>query len=165
MEAQKIGGNYYYANGKKMDSAKAYEYETLLRARSVVAEITNANMSKSQKFETCFNWVIKHYYATRRVFMNQTAWPALYANDYLIPSGGGNCFSDGCAFAYLAKALGYKNVYVCVDTDELGDSGHCWAEIDGLVYDPLFAEAKNYYEYYGATYASYGLTAIRRVAI
>lgn len=165
LEAQKIGGNYYYANGKKMDSAKAYEYETLLRARSVVAEITNANMSKSQKFETCFNWVIKHYYATRRVFMNQTAWPALYANDYLIPSGGGNCFSDGCAFAYLAKALGYKNVYVCVDTDELGDSGHCWAEIDGLVYDPLFAEAKNYYEYYGATYASYGLTAIRRVAI
>lgn len=125
LEAQKIGGNYYYANGKKMDSAKAYEYETLLRARSVVAEITNANMSKSQKFETCFNWVIKHYYATRRVFMNQTAWPALYANDYLIPSGGGNCFSDGCAFAYLAKALGYKNVYVCVDTDELGDSGHC----------------------------------------
>ena len=88
-----------------MDSAKAYEYETLLRARSVVAEITNANMSKSQKFETCFNWVIKHYYATRRVFMNQTAWPALYANDYLIPSGGGNCFSDGCAFAYLAKDI------------------------------------------------------------
>lgn len=39
------------------------------------------------------------------------------------------------------------------------------AEIDGLVYDPLFAEAKNYYKYYGATYASYGLTAIRRVAI
>ena len=60
---------------------------------------------------------------------------------------------------------GYKNVYVCVDTDELGDSGPCWAEIDGLVYDPLFAEAKNYYKYYGATYASYGLTSIRRVAI
>lgn len=165
LEAQRIGKDYYYANGKKMNSTKAYEYETLQRARGIVAEITNANMSKSQKLETCFNWVIKHYYATRRVFMNQDAWPALYANDYFIPSGGGNCFSDGCSFAYLAKALGYKNVYACVDTANLGNSGHCWAEVDGLVYDPLFAEAKNYSKYYGATYASYGLTAIRRVAI
>ena len=42
--------------------------------------------------------------------MNQTAWPALYANDYLIDSDavnqGGDCFSDACSFAYLAKALG-----------------------------------------------------------
>lgn len=165
LEAQKLGKTYYYANGKKMNSTKAYEYETLQRAKNIVAEITRANMTKSQKLQTCFNWVIKHYYATRRVFMNQTAWPALYANDYFIPSGGGNCFSDACSFAYLAKALGYKDVYVCVDTAKLGGSGHCWAEVGGRVYDPLFAEAKNYYKYYGATYRTYGLSPIRKVAV
>ena len=123
-------------------------------------------MSQSEKFQTCYNWVIKHYYNTRRISQNQTSWPALYANDYFLTgSQGGDCFSDSCTFAYLARALGYKNVYVCVDTDLFDDSGHCWAEINGLVYDPLFSEAKNYYKYFGATYASYGLSPIRRVRV
>lgn len=169
LEAQKKGNTLYYANGKKMDSTKGYEYETLQSAKTIISQITTSNMSTSQKFQTCFNWVIKHNYATKRIFMNQTAWPALYANDYLVDSNpvghGGNCFSDACAFAYLAKALGYKNVYVCVDTNKLGGSGHCWAEINGLVYDPLFAEAKSYSKYFGATYRTFGLSAIRRVAV
>lgn len=165
LEAQKKGKTFYYANGKRMSETKAYEYETLQRAKDIVAQITKPTMTQSQKLQTCFNWVIKHYYATRRVFLNQTAWPALYANDYFIPGGGGNCFSDACSFAYLAKALGYQNVYVCVDTMKVNGSGHCWAEINGLVYDPLFAEAKNYAKYYGATYRSYGLLPIRKVKL
>ena len=169
LEAQKKGNTLYYADGKKMSSQKAYEYETLQRAKNVVSKITTSGMSKGKKFQTCFNWVIKHNYSTKRIFMNQTSWPALYANDYLVDSNtvghGGNCFLDACAFAYLAKALGYKNVYVCVDTNKVGGSGHCWAEIGGLVYDPLFAEAKNYSKYFGATYRTYGLSAIRKVAI
>ena len=150
-----------------MNSTKAYEYETLQRAKNVVNAITKPSMSKSQKFEACFRWVMyQHYYETKRIFRNQTAWPALYANDYLILSGkGGDCFSDACAFAYLAKALGYNNVYVCVDTTSTDGSGHCWAEIGGLVYDPLFAEAKSYYGYFGVSYGSYGLYAERRVAV
>lgn len=63
------------------------------------------------------------------------------------------------------KALGYKNVYACVDTSQTNGSGHCWAEIDGLVYDPLFSEAKGYYKYFGASYRSYGLYPMRKVAI
>lgn len=165
LEAWKKGTTLYYANGKKMNSTKAYEYETLQRGKNIVAQITDSSMSRSEKLQTCFDWVIKHYYDTRRIFYNQKAWPALYANDYFIPSGGGDCFSDACAFAYLAKALGYNNIYVCVDTTVLDGSGHCWAEIGGLVYDPLFAEAKNYYGYYGVTYSSYGLYAERRVVV
>ena len=167
LEAWKKGKTIYYPNGKKMNSTKAYEYETLQRAKDVVSKITKPSMSKSEKFETCFRWVMyQHYYDTRRTFYNQTAWPALYANDYLILSGkGGDCFSDACSFAYLAKALGYKNVYVCVDTTATDGSGHCWAEIGGRVYDPLFAEAKSYYGYFGVGYGSYGLYPERRVAV
>ncbi|WP_195979636.1 transglutaminase domain-containing protein [Blautia luti] len=166
IQARKKGNTMYYANGKTKMNQTAYEYETLLRAKAVVAAITTPGMSQSEKFQTCYNWVIKHYYNTRRIFQNQTSWPALYANDYFLTgSQGGDCFSDSCTFAYLARALGYKNVYVCVDTDLFDDSGHCWAEINGLVYDPLFSEAKNYYKYFGATYASYGLSPIRRVRV
>ena len=38
--------------------------------------------------------------------------------------GAGNCFSYGAAFAYMAKAIGYKNVYCC------NSGGHGWAEVD-----------------------------------
>lgn len=167
LEAWKKGSTFYYPSGKKMNSTRAYEYETLQRAKQVVNAITKPSMSKSEKFETCFRWVMyQHYYDTRRIFYNQTAWPALYANDYLILSGkGGDCFSDACSFAYLAKALGYTNIYVCVDTTATDGSGHCWAEIGGRVYDPLFAEAKSYYGYFGVGYGSYGLYPERRVAV
>ena len=37
-----------------MNSTKAYEYETLQRAKDVVSKITKPSMSKSEKFETCF---------------------------------------------------------------------------------------------------------------
>ena len=152
--------------GKRMTAAQAYDYETLQRAKQIVSQITTPQMSKNQKFETCYKWVISHYYGTTRKYVNQTSWPALYANDYFINNGKrGNCFSDACSFAYLAKALGYKNVYACVDTLQANGSGHCWAEIDGLVYDPLFSEAKGYYKYFGASYRSYGLYPMRKVAI
>lgn len=55
--------------------------------------------------------------------------------------GAGNCFSYGAAFAYMAKAIGYKNVYCC------NSGGHGWAEVDGLVYDPEWSRhhARDYY--------------------
>ena len=130
LEAWKKGKTIYYPNGKKMNSTKAYEYETLQRAKDVVSKITKPSMSKSEKFETCFRWVMyQHYYGK-----------------------GWVCFLLACLVAYLAKALGYKNVYVCVDTTATDGSGHCWAEIGGRVYDPLFAEAKSYYGYFGVGY-------------
>lgn len=163
----KYKSKWYTPNGKKISSSKALKYTTLISAEKIVNQITTSKMTKKQKLKACFDWTIKHYYATRRIFNNQTNWPELYANDYFESNRGGNCFSDACAFAYLAKALGYKNVYVCVDTNKIGPrgNGHSWAEIDGLVYDPLFAEAKGYYKYFGVSYRSFGLTAIRHVKL
>ena len=82
----------------------------------------------------------------------------LFANDHF-ERGNGCCVSDACAFAFLAKECGYKNVYVCDDT------GHAWAEIDGYVYDPLFAESKNFNNNYKATYSVYILHPVNRKSI
>lgn len=168
LEAWKKGSTFYYPSGKKMNSTRAYEYETLQRAKQVVNAITKPSMSKSEKFETCFRWVMyQHYYDTRRIFYNQTAWRALYANDYLILSGkGGDCFSDACSFCIPCKGAGiYKYLCLCRIQRQSDGSGHCWAEIGGRVYDPLFAEAKSYYGYFGVGYGSYGLYPERRVAV
>ena len=68
-----------------------------------------------------------------------------YAKD-IYKSGDGCCVSEACAFAFLAHECGYKKVYICDDTE------HAWTEINGRVYDTLFAEIKNYDDYYNSTY-------------
>lgn len=73
--------------------------------------------------------------------------------------------ADASAFAYLAKALGYKNVYVCTDGYRNDENSHGWAEINGRVYDPLFAEAKSYSRNYGVRYGVYPLSPVMRVKI
>ena len=44
-----------------------------------------------------------------------------------------DCFGFGCAFAYLANAVGYRAYAV-------SSGGHGWAEVDGRVYDPDWAK-------------------------
>jgi hypothetical protein len=58
----------------------------------------------------------------------------------------GNCCSYGAAFAYMAKAIGYEEVYVC------NSGGHGWAEIDGKVYDPEWGRHRSDKTYFGLDY-------------
>ena len=155
--ARRKGSRYYNANGTRMSYDEMQAFTADENAKRIVAQITNSSMSQEQKLQTCFNWVIRKYYAIWRDF-NQGGenWPATFANDHFV-YGKGDCVSDASAFAYLAKALGYKNVYVCADANRSNNNAHSWTEIGGLVYDPLFAEAKSYSKYYGASYGSYGL--------
>lgn len=164
LEARKEGTTYYYADGKKMDKVQGQDFETLQTAKSIVVRITTSQMSKSQKLKACFDWVISKPYVTYRQFSNFAGWPAVYANDHFLRNGG-NCHADASAFAYLAKALGYKNVYVCTDSEGRSGLAHGWTEIGGLVYDPLFAEAKNYSQNYGVPYGVYALHPILHIAI
>lgn len=162
MEGKKIGSRYYDAKGRLMSRKKAQDFQTLQNAKQIAAKITNSRMSKSDKLKACFNWVISKPYITRRGFSNISGWPAVFANDHFV-LGGGDCIADAAAFAYLAKAIGYEKVYVC--TDERSSSAHSWAEINGLVYDPLFAEAKSYSANYGVPYGVYRLSPVLRVKL
>ena len=140
----KQGKAWYYFNKKGVyqpkksanasrssDSTGSARQKTIRRAKAIVASITNSRMSKAQKLRVCFEYVMKSYTGRRprTPHYKGTDWPVVYANDMFL-DGSGNCFSYAAAFAYMAKACGYKNVYCCNDT------GHGWVEIDGLVYDP-----------------------------
>ncbi|MDO5423141.1 MAG: transglutaminase domain-containing protein [Eubacteriales bacterium] len=152
------------SKGKALSTADTARFEAEVHARAIVAQITNDGMTEAQKLRACFDWVMKKPYATIRTFSNFDGWPAVYANDHFV-KGRGNCQSDAAAFAYLAKALGYTEVYVCVDSDGTGGAGHSWAEIQGLVYDPLFAEAKSFEGNYGVRYGTYILHPILKIQI
>lgn len=165
VQAYKKGKSYYKVTGKRISKNKAEVFRAEHNAEVIVARITNKRMSRSQKLLACFKWVIrKPYHTWRRFDQSGRVWYAVYANDHF-ERGRGNCHADAAAFAYLAKELGYKNVYVCEDTVRTNNSAHGWCEINGLVYDPLFAEAKSFSGNYGVTHRVYPLSTVYRKKI
>ena len=166
IEAIVYKGNYYYPNGRMMTGEDSYEYQTIRTARGIVASITNSGMSREEKLLTCIRWVQSHPYKMYEGFSRDGTWTARYAN-HVFNDGGSDCHGDAAAFAYMALAIGYTDVYVCIDSD--GNTGlaggHSWAEINGLVYDPLFAEAKGFDAYYAVGYGTYPLHPITHTAV
>lgn len=172
---KKIGSNYYYfnpgrgknasmvksrtINGIRLDkNGRAPKNSTSLRkmklmveANSTVEKITTPLMPKSQKLKICFEYVKKTYgYCTWRAFSPRAGWELDYGEDMLY-RGRGNCFSYASAFAFLANAVGLKNVSV------VSSGGHGWAEIGGKVYDPDWALVSKVDSYYAMPYSLSGI--------
>lgn len=115
-------------------------------ARKAVEACTNSSMTKEQKLKAAFDYIKKNYLeGVRRDLYKEMDWPVVYAKDLLI-GGKGDCFSYGAAFAYMAKVIGYENVYAC------SSGGHGWAEIDGKIYDPEWSMHTPTYSYFGMSY-------------
>lgn len=144
---QALPAQAVYVNGKAMEGMSPASLETLLRAQAVVAGITNDSMSKEQKLRVCFDYVKSAYTEInpRIPHYRGLDWPVVYANDMFV-NGSGNCCSYAAAFAYMAKAIGYDEVYCC------NSGGHGWAEIDGLVYDPEWSKWHHVYNYFALSY-------------
>ncbi len=151
--------NFNYVNGVKhngeswiVSNGKAKKATTksdmvLFRAAKEVAKATNTSMTKAQKLKACFDYCKKTYneFNPRIPHYKGMDWPIVYANDMFVGKGG-NCFSYAAAFAYMAKAIGYTEVYCC------NSGGHGWAEIDGKIYDPEWSRHHSNYTYFGLDY-------------
>lgn len=179
----KKGGEYYYLDRSsgaqkfncKVDGiklrrdgrAKRSDYnnkkiETMITAKNIMNKVTKPTDSKSQKLKKVFDWVmLDNYYRQYRTLASARAkgkgWEITLAND-IFKKGYGCCVSEACAFAFLAHECGYTS-YVCDDT------GHAWTEIDGRVYDTLFAQAKSYSNYYNSSYQTAHLYRVNKLKI
>lgn len=122
---------------------------TLWRAMKVVAKITDSSMTKAEKLKVCFKYAQTNYTEMnpRVPHYHGDGWVTLYANDMFV-DGRGNCFSYAAAFGYMAKAIGYTNVYIC------NSGGHGWTEIDGKVYDPEWGKNHSDRTYYAMSYST-----------
>lgn len=176
---RKIGGEYYYfdretgkmSSGGKVDSIKinkngtavqteanVKKIRTMMKARAVMEQVTNASDSKSQKIEKCFRWIFQFPYRRYRrlkPIYRQPGWEVTFAND-IFDHHQGCCVSEASAAAFLFHECGYETVYVACDT------GHAWVELNGRVYDPLFAEARGFSQYYNVPYAGYGMRPVEK---
>ena len=171
---QKIGNDYYYFNiargsngsmvksakvngitidrtGKaKKDSASLRRLRILLAANQTVERITKPLMPKKEKLKICFEYAKKNFgYFSWRGFSPRNGWEMDFAEDMCF-RGKGNCFSYGAAFAFMASAVGYKEVYA------ISSGGHGWAEVNGKVYDPDWALASSVDTYFAMPYSLSG---------
>ncbi|MDO5781170.1 MAG: transglutaminase domain-containing protein [Eubacteriales bacterium] len=114
-----------------------------LKCMDIVGRITNTRMSKSQKLRACWNYVVNNTYYSSRYYpnLNQNGWWRTTALRTL-GTGGGNCYGYACAFAALAREIGYDPYVVCGRVPGTRDGAwdgytrHSWVIINGYHYDP-----------------------------
>ncbi len=160
--ADKSGAiNSGYCNGMTIGDedwiiieGKAYKVETesdkcLFTAAKDIAACTTVDMTKEEKAQAAFDYIKEHYLEGVRhnppYSYTKKDWPIVCANDLFV-YGKGDCYSYGAAYAYMAKAIGYEEVYAC------NSGGHGWAEIDNRTYDPEWSLHSNNYTYFGIGY-------------
>lgn len=134
------------------DNLTISKIDTMMKAHYILDSITNADDSMEIKREKAFKWILSFPYKRHRLlpgfFENNPGYEIVFAND-IFELRCGDCVSESAALAFLFHEIGYSNVTFCQDT------GHSWVDLDGKLYDPLFAEAKNYDANYNADYTDY----------
>ncbi len=142
-------GADWIITGGSAYQVKTASDRTLFRAFGEVAKATTPDMTMAEKLRACFVYCKTHYTERRPRTPHYLGidWPIIYANDMFAGSGG-NCCSYAAAFAFMAKAIGYENVYAC------NSGGHGWAEINGNVFDPEWSKKDGLYAvtYYNLSY-------------
>ena len=131
LHALRCDGADWIVSDGRAEKAETEEQKTFFRALELVDRITTADMTQEEKLRVCFDYAKDSFRecSPRFPHLTEDGWQIIYAND-MFTGDGGNCFSFAAAFAYMAKALGYEEVYAC------NSGNHGWTEIDGKIYDP-----------------------------
>ncbi len=118
--------------------------ETMMKARSIMLEQTLPSDSMEDKKLKCFNWVLSLPYHRFRLLSDlgsDESWEIVFAND-IFDQQRGCCVSESAAVAFLFREIGYTDAAVC------NDSSHAWVFIGNRLYDPVFAEGKDFDQNY-----------------
>lgn len=155
-----VNKKLYYANGKgriqknktvdgiklkKSGEASTSSIAAKMKIKSlkVIADITKPDMTKEQKLEACWNYIVSRQfgYASMSPNLDEKDWQKKFAY-LMLTTRKGSCSSFACAFAALASAVGYDPVIIygrvpgSRDQEKDGYTRHCWVKIDGKFYDP-----------------------------
>jgi len=131
-----------------MTQRDAYNFETYLMARKVIAETCNEKDSPEAKKRKLFDWAVSIDYTQyywQKYGCARSDWITFFAHE-TFKTKKGNCHNASIVYGYLLRALGY-NPLLCVN--QLDESSHAWLELDGKRYDPIFAKwngPRDFYE-------------------
>lgn len=139
-------GMFIADNDGALTRAQTEHDITLGRALMELQACTSESMSMEEKLYAAFVHIRDDFpeYNPRVPHMKRDGWETIYANDIFVGRGG-NCLSCAAAFAFMARAIGYTDVYAC-------NMGHAWAEVNGRVFDPEWARNNHEHSYYDQSY-------------
>ena len=128
---KKLGESYYYfdretgkmASGRIIDgirlekngqaegsSANIQKIQTMIKARSIVLQVTDPQDSLEEKMKKCFLWVFQFPYRRYRrlnPIYRQAGWEVTFAND-IFDRHQGCCVSEASATAFLFHECGCR---------------------------------------------------------
>lgn len=139
-----VNGIQLKANGQAViTSQNKAKLDLLVSANAYAYFRSNLNVTKEQRLRKCFEYMVNatRYRNLPHDFRNTADWPEYYAS-YIFYNKYGDCYCSGAAFAYVATALGFNNVYA------VSSGGHGWCEIDGRAYDPNWARMTGRTDHY-----------------
>lgn len=145
-----INGTTISANGE----APLSRSELLeLKCQEILSQITNDSMSRSDKIQACYNYMVSHSnfsYMTWRNYSYYDGWDVDYAYE-MLTTRMGNCYNFAAAFAHLTNAAGCDvtlvrgRIHGSRDGAADGFTRHCWTIVDGAYYDTELAFAGSAY--------------------
>ncbi len=149
--SKKVNGVTLKSNGKaKKTKASTAKLKVLIKANRIMEKATKPTMKKSEKLRACYNFSMKRFkYRGSPKFQKTKNWEYQYALD-MFDRGHGSCYAYGAAFAFLANAVGYTDVYA------ISSGGHGWAEVKGKVFDPSWDIVDKKHHYYKISYSLSG---------
>lgn len=158
--ATNVDGITVGADGRAVATDYAvFRITTMMTAHRVVLEQTKPTDTMEEKRLKLFNWILAFPYKQWRTLNNiydiSTDWEMTFAND-IFRKGSGCCVSDSSALAFLFREIGLTDIYIC------HDSGHCWVMVGDRLFDPVFAEAKNFQSNYNAIPSDYRQWPLRK---
>lgn len=127
---------------------------TMMKANEILMATTSPSDTMEEKRRKVFDWVLSfpyHQYRKIKDCYNDVGIEIIEANDIFV-EGAGDCVSESAALAFLFHEIGYNEVYWVHDT------GHSWVRSDDKLYDPLFAEARDFNANYDAPFKDYRKT-------
>lgn len=120
----------------RSSSTNSRKLKVMAAANRTLQSLTNYSltMKKRDKLRKCFNYTMNKFRCCNigSFRRSDSHWDLYYAERVLIPTDSqyrADCYTYGCAMAYLANACGSKGV--CVSS-----GGHGWCTVDGYVCDP-----------------------------
>ena len=120
-------GGYDYVDAKGI----RVKDPVVRKAAALVRGCTNSSMTRNQKLETAYWWIIQNYvYVSHEYSMAPSNFPSVALG--MFSSGGGDCFQSALVMAYVAKVLGYqvRVIYGFVSSETPTPIyTHGWAEV------------------------------------
>lgn len=134
-------GEMYSPAGDKLSYTSRRDIRARLCARDIITKITKKSMSKKEKLQACFQWVVHNYSYVEVGCRGEKGWTSK-SGLLMLQRGIGDCRVLAVGFAYLASELGYEDTYFCQDSKNVFSGSHCWTSVNGKYYDPLFYNSK-----------------------